>query len=69
MERVRLGRIPAGLGTADCFVTVESDEKPFLRIDLYSSSEEAFAFEDVQVWSEFVAIGWGEHIYLRMEGD
>jgi hypothetical protein len=64
MEPVRLGRIPAGLETADRFVAVESDEKPLLRIDLYVSSDETFAFEDVQAWSTFLVVGWGEHLYL-----
>jgi hypothetical protein len=64
MEPVRLGQVPAGLGTADLFVTVESGAQPLLRIDLYSSSDDALAFEEVKVWSKFVAIGWGEHIYL-----
>jgi hypothetical protein len=64
MEPVRLGRVPAGPATADRFVTVESEVEPLLRVDLYRSSDEAFAFEDARVWSQFVVIGWGEHLYL-----
>ena len=64
MEPVRLGSVPTGLGTPDRFVAVEGDERPLLRIDLYGSSDEAFAFEEVRVWSQFVAIGWGEQLYL-----
>lgn len=64
MEPVRLGRVPAGRGTADLFISVESDAQPLLRIDLYGSSDEEFAFTEVQLWSRYVAIGWGEHIYL-----
>ena len=29
-----------------------------------SCSDECFAFEEVRVWSGFVAIGWGHHLYL-----
>jgi hypothetical protein len=64
MEPVRLGQVPTGLGTADRFVTVESEQGPALRVDLYSSTDECFAFEEVRLWSGFVAIGWGGHLYL-----
>jgi len=64
MEPVRLGRVPAGLGAPDRFVAVESGEAALLRVDLYSSSDEAFVFEDVRIWSKFAAIGWGEYVYL-----
>jgi hypothetical protein len=64
MEPVRLGSVPTGVGTPDGFVAVEVDEKPLLRIDLYRPRDEAFAFEEVRVWFQFVAIGWGEHVYL-----
>lgn len=61
MEPVRLGRVPAVPGTADRFVTVESDKGRLLRVDLYGRGD---AFEDARVWSDFVVIGWGDHVYL-----
>jgi len=64
MMPVRLGEVPSGLGTPDRFLTVESEEAPLLRIDLYQSSNECFAFEEVYLWSDFVAIGWGHHLFL-----
>jgi hypothetical protein len=64
MDPVRLGHVPAGLGTADLFVTVDSDAGPVLRVDLYESNDECFAFEEVCIWSGFVAIGWGNQLYL-----
>lgn len=64
MEPVQLGQVPTGLGTADRFVTVETEQGPLLRLDLYRSSDECFAFEEVRIWSGFVAIGWGHHLYL-----
>ena len=35
-----------------------------LRVDLYQSSDECFAFEEVCAWSRFVVIGWGHRVYL-----
>ena len=35
-----------------------------MRIDLYRSSNECFAFEAAYPWSGFVAIGWGHHFFL-----
>jgi hypothetical protein len=64
MEPIRIGRIPTGRGTPDRFVAVESDEGPVLRVDLYRSSDECFAFEEVCTWSDFVVVGWGHHVYL-----
>jgi len=64
IEPVRLGRVPTGHGTPDRFVAVQAGDSPLLRVDLYRSSEECFAFEEVCVWSGFVVIGWGHCIYL-----
>src|SRR5262245_37340354 len=64
MEPVRLGRVASGGGTPDRFMTVESSEGPLLRVDLYRSSDECFAFDDVCIWSRVVAIGWGHHLYM-----
>lgn len=46
MEPVRLGQARTDLGPADRFVTVESEKEPLLRVDLYRSSDESFAFEE-----------------------
>jgi hypothetical protein len=64
MEPVRLGQVPTGLGTADRFVTVEDDNGPLLRLDLYRSSEESYIFEELLLWAGFVAVGWGDQLYL-----
>lgn len=63
---VRLGRVPTGLGTPPCYVTVESDGAvPLFRCDLYTSGEpECFAFQDVRVWKSWVLIGFGEAFHL-----
>src|SRR4051794_4990506 len=64
IEPVRLGSVPPGLGTPDRFITVEDDQGPRLRMDLYRSGEECYAFEELQLWSGFVVLGWGAHLYL-----
>jgi hypothetical protein len=53
-----------GRSTPDRFVVVESSEGPLLRVDLYGSGDECFAFEEVCLWSGFVVIGWGHRVYL-----
>jgi hypothetical protein len=35
-----------------------------MRLDLFGSSDECFAFEDVCVWSGLIVVGWGHHLYL-----
>jgi hypothetical protein len=64
MEPIVLRRIPTGRGTPDRFVAVESSEGPVLRVDLYGSSDECFAFEEACIWSGLVVIGWGHCVYL-----
>jgi hypothetical protein len=64
MEPVRLGQVPPVPSAADRFVTVESDQGPLLRVDLYRSNDQCFAFEEVRVWCDFLAIGWGERLFL-----
>jgi hypothetical protein len=64
MKPVRLGQVPTGQGTPDRFVGIESVEGPLLRLDLYLSGDECFAFEEVRLWSGFVVVGWGHRVYL-----
>jgi hypothetical protein len=64
MEPLRLGAVPRGLGTADRFLTVEDETGPRLRVDLYSAVEEHHVFEEVQLWSGLILLGWGERLYL-----
>lgn len=34
MEPVRVGRVPAALGTPACYVTVVENDRPILRVDV-----------------------------------
>jgi hypothetical protein len=65
MPPVRLGKVPSGLGTADLFVTISDNDRPFLRVDLYGdSSEESFTFQDALVWCGRVFVGFGHKVYV-----
>lgn len=64
IEPLQLGRGPNVNGTPDRYVALESSEGLVLRVDLYRSSDESFAFEEVCIWSSFAVIGWGHHVYL-----
>lgn len=63
---IRLGRVPPGIGTPACYVTVESEGgDPILRCDLYTSGDpECFAFQDARIWKSWVVIGFGHAIHL-----
>jgi hypothetical protein len=64
MEPIRLGTVPPGLGTPDRFVTLEDEQGPRLRIDLYRSADEACCFEELQLWSRLIVLGCGERLWL-----
>jgi hypothetical protein len=64
MEPIRLGSVRRSLGTADRFLTVEDEQGARLRIDLHGSGDECYAFEELQIWSGLIVLGWGEHLYL-----
>jgi hypothetical protein len=62
MEPIRIGRVPAGAGTPDAFVTVERDDSPHTRIDAYV--EYGGAFCELITWAGFVVLGWGDAVHL-----
>lgn len=35
-----------------------------MRVDLYRSNDECFAFEEVQSWCGWLVIGWGHRVFL-----
>jgi hypothetical protein len=63
MEPMRIGCISSGLGTPDNYLLVEKNERPLARIDVYDC-EGCYAFEDVQFWETYIAVGYGSHFYL-----
>src|SRR5262245_27136624 len=63
VKTLRIGCVPTGLGTPNAFVFIENDGTPFLRVDIYGE-EECYAFEDVIVWRDFVAIGFGSRVHM-----
>jgi hypothetical protein len=64
IEPIRLGKIPAGLGTPDIYITVEERSHPKLRIDVYAADDEAHYFEEEVLWSNWLTIGFGEKVFL-----
>lgn len=65
LEPIRLGAIPARLGTPDAYVTVMQDGEPRIRVDLYADyGEESFAFEEVRCWRGYIAVGFGNRLYV-----
>lgn len=64
MEPYRIGDVPSGLGTPDQYILVNKDDCSMSRVDAYKSSNECFCFQDARIWREFLAVGWGDHLYL-----
>ena len=60
---VRVGRVPPGGGTAECYVTVLEDDKPVLRVDVYAYGPDCFAFQDAIVWRDNLIVGFGSHVH------
>jgi hypothetical protein len=60
---LRVGGVPTGLGTPSAYVLIENDGAPFIRVDVYGGVD-CYAFEDVIVWREFVAIGFGSRVHM-----
>ena len=63
-DSVSVGLIPLGQGTPDLYATVSVDDRPQLRISLYSYPDDAHTFQDSIIWGNFVAIGFGERVYI-----
>ena len=63
MPPLRLGRVPSGLGTADLFVTIEDDDTPILRADLYAD-QSPFVSQDALIWGERGFVGFGNSVYI-----
>jgi hypothetical protein len=63
MPPLRLGKVPSGLGTADLFVTIEDDDAPILRVDLYAD-QSPFVKQDAMIWGERGFVGFGNSVYI-----
>ena len=64
MPPLRLGKVPAGLGTANLFVTISDDDSALLRVDLYSDSSDDTTIQDAVVWYDRVFVGFGHRVYV-----
>lgn len=63
VEPVRVGGVPAGLGTPDLYVTVTKDEEPLLRADVYSFGPDCFTFEEAIIWRDNLIVGLGSYVH------
>jgi len=63
VEGVRVGPVPAGVGTPECYVTMMEDDKPVLRVDVYAYGPDWFAFQDAIVWRDNLIVGFGSHVH------
>lgn len=64
MRPVSVGKAPPGVGTPAIYVTVEEDDDPILRVDVYEAEPAVHAFADAVVWAGLVVIGFGDHVHL-----
>lgn len=69
VESVRVGGVPAAIGTPACYVTVADDDKPVLRVDVHAYGPDCFAFRDAIVWRGNVIVGFGSHIHAISVAD
>jgi hypothetical protein len=63
VESVRVGRVPAAVGTPDRYVVVAEDDRPLLRVDVYAHHPDSFAFQDAIVWRDNLIVGFGSHLH------
>jgi hypothetical protein len=64
LEPVCVGRIPPGeLGPPSCYVTVEEEGQPLLRVDVYTYGLDSYPFQDAIVWKGNVVIGFGSFVH------
>lgn len=61
---VRVGGVPSGHGTPNCYVTLADAERPLLRVDVYAYGPDLFAFQDAIVWRDHLVIGFGSHVHV-----
>ncbi len=69
LEPVRVGDVTTGLGTPALFVMVADGDDPVLRVDVYSTGTECFAFQDAIVWRGNLVVGFGGHLHAISVAD
>ena len=61
---VRVGPIPRGEPTPDRFVTISRNQRPFMRIDVYSPCRGRSPFSAAIVWNGLVVVGLDYDVHL-----
>lgn len=62
LQAIQVGEVPETPRTADCFVIVEDEGEPRIRMDIYGNSQSTF--HDAIVWKRSVVIGWGYDVHF-----
>jgi hypothetical protein len=63
VDAVAMSTVPKTGRTPDRYVLIERDGAPLLRGDIYVHEPQAYPFEDVEVWNDFVVAGYGGAVY------
>lgn len=61
---VRVGVVPPHRPMPTRYVLLSTNGEPRLRVEVYSDPDEVHAFEDAEVWSDRVVIGFGERVHF-----
>jgi len=69
MEPVRVGGVPAAVGTPACYVTVVDYDKPILRVDVYPYPPDCYPFQDAIVWRGNLIVGFGSYVHAISVAD
>lgn len=63
LEPVRIGCVPAGVGTPARYVTVFEHDKPILRVDVYPDPTDCYPFQETIVWRGNLIVGFGRYVH------
>jgi len=69
VEPVRVGRVPPGVGTPACYVTLTEDDRPVLRLDVYPHEPDCYPFQQALVWRDNLIVGFGSYVYAISVAD
>jgi len=64
LEPICFDADPNGQGKLNDYAILEKDGKPIIRVDLYRSPDDDNYSEAVDVWGDWMVIGFGHHVYL-----
>ena len=69
IDPVRVGRVPASVGTPACYVTVSDAGEPVLRVDVHPCDPDCYTFQDAIVWRGNLVVGFGSYVHAISVAD